>query len=303
MRNKLRLCFIAFALTAALLLPACSASSGGDSDYFAPESTSDMDFVYITEAGDGPAAVSNPGQAPSDRKVIRKARYEILCTEYEAALGRVNEEIERQQGYVQSAESSGSPSKGNASTFLVLRIPSGRLNEFRGFIPSLGEISYQRESGEDVTAQYFDTEAQLKALRAQEERILSFLEQAETLDEIFQIEEELKRIRIEIERLTTVRKQLDDLSSFATVELQLIQSQADETIEPEQRAVFGSRFGEAFGHSFRLFTEVVERAILVLIWMLPYLLLAGLVVSACIALSRAKRRRKAKNAPPQDESK
>ncbi|MDR2514276.1 MAG: DUF4349 domain-containing protein [Christensenellaceae bacterium] len=304
MRNKLALCLIALSLGAALLLSGCSAGPSAPSDgYTSPESDSGASSSSGSWESDSTAVVSGSDQALGERKVIRNAHYEISCVEYETALARVNEEIERLLGYVQSAESVGSPSKGNASTRYVLRIPAGKLNEFRSFIPGLGEIRFQKESGEDVTGQYFDTESQLKVLRAQEERILSFMEQATNLDEIFQIENELTNIRVQIERLTTVRKQIDDLSSFATVELELVQSQADETIEPEQRPGFGSRFGETFLQSFRIFGEVADRAVLILIWMLPYFLLAGLVAFACVSLSRASRRRKAKKAlPPPDEN-
>ena len=65
--------------------------------------------------------------------------------------------------------------------------------------------------------QYYDTQAELNALRTQEERLLDLLEQAQSLDDILKLEEQLGTIRTKIEKLTTRLNQLNNLVNFATM--------------------------------------------------------------------------------------
>jgi hypothetical protein len=62
-----------------------------------------------------------------------------------------------------------------------LRIPSEKFEQFMTDIGEYGQCNQSENWGEDVSAKYFDTEARLKSLTMQEERLLTLLSKAENL--------------------------------------------------------------------------------------------------------------------------
>lgn len=234
----------------------------------------------------------------SARKVIRSAEFTVHTADYAAAVDSLNEEIRATNSYVQESSSTGLPEDGNARSFYTIRVPVGAYDGFKTYLPTLGQVTNSAEYGEDVTAQYFDTEARLSVLYAQEARIESFIPLAADLEEIFLIEDELTRIRTEIEQLTTVVKRYDDLIAYATIRVELFQDVAEATLAADS---FGSRVTAALRGSADLLGDILQWFVVALAWVWPYLLLLLLVCAFLCWRKRraAKQRRSPKPAKPE----
>ncbi len=101
---------------------------------------------------------------------------------------------------------------------IVIRIPTAN---FQPFLDNLSkEVSYFDEktiSRQDVTEEFVDIEARLKAKKELENRYLELLKKAKNVSEILEIERELASIREEIEAKEGRLKYLSSRVSLSTI--------------------------------------------------------------------------------------
>lgn len=319
MRKK---ALLAAAVTAVLFLSAgCGASSGRESYAAMSNGSVSSSAGYDAIAkGENPAAAEISPEASlarddgelyaedstaslmaqtASRKIILTASFDLETKEYGETLAAINTEVEQTGSYIQYSSASGSAENGDAHTSLTIRVPSDRYNAFKAFIPTLGNVTYTTEGGEDVTSEYFDADTRLKVLKAQEERTLELLAKAETVEDMLKIEEQLTRVRIQIEQLTSELKRYDDLVSYATVNLSVRQTQ-DYT--PVKEETFLSRIGKAMEDSLRSLSTQLQNLVIALVWLVPYLvvlaLVTGVVLLIVLLCRRNTKRRPGKTGPP-----
>lgn len=232
----------------------------------------------------------------SNRKVITSASFNVQTKDYDWTSIALEAKIAETKSYVENSYTQGDKANGNATISMTIRVPSDNYNDFKTSISTLGNVTSSSENGNDVTADYFDTEARLTVLLAQEKRILVLLEKA-NIEEIIKIEERLSQIRTEIEQLTTVVKRYDDLVSYATVTIN-IQQTTDYIVNTVNESFF-SKLGKAFNGSIIQAGKVVQECVLAIVWMLPYLLVIGIIVIACLYAykKRKKKMQKVINTP------
>ncbi|MCA9933885.1 MAG: DUF4349 domain-containing protein, partial [Anaerolineales bacterium] len=85
----------------------------------------------------------------------------------------------------------------------------------------LGDVTDESSSGEDVTDEYVDLNSRLTNLQATRQRLLDFLEAAQTIDEILEVNEELNRVEEEIAVIQGRVNFLRDRAAFSTIDLTL----------------------------------------------------------------------------------
>lgn len=283
---------------------ACGASdyaSVGNSKAYGTKYSMTQESVRMDEGNEAITDTANNNVNISElqeRKVIRNMSFSLQTKDYDDTLKRLEERIQSLGGYIECSDSYGDSSRGEASCFLTIRIPEDYYEEFKAFVPTLGNVTSSSEGGDDVTTQYYDTDARLRVLQAQEERILELLEEADTVEEMLQIENELTRIRTEIEQLTTTLKRYDDMISYSTFRLDI--SQAAEYIVPE--AGFGTRLLRAVRDSGKTAVEVLQSLIIFLIWALPYLVVIGVIVVIVLLSVRRRLHRQKQVEPKSAES-
>ena len=152
---------------------------------------------------------------------------------------------------------------------------------FVNFAKDSGRVTYSSQHGKDVTIEYYDTQAELNALRTQEERLLDLLEQAQSLDDILKLEEQLGTIRTKIEKLTTRLNQLNNLVNFATIEVSLEEVDSMET-------GFGALLTKTFKSSINAALNLVKYAIVVLVWLLPFLIPVVVIIAIVLIIKKIK---------------
>ncbi len=300
MKRKL-LCLAVLLMTAVMLFTSCAKSEeyaddsyyNGTADYEEPsEESADMsDTVLLdktTEAETG------------DRKIIMKYHFSVETKDLDNAVKTLEESVASYGGYYESANVNGNTEDGGWAE-LILRVPSKSVVEFNTGIEALGNVTNRSKSGDDVTTAYYDTENQLNSLKIQQERLMALLEKAETLDDILKLETELTRVRTEIERLTTVLLKYDNLIDYTTVTVNVRQVRTYTEPEPE---TFGSRIADAFRSSLEFTKEFLQGAVIVLVWLSPFILFVGVVAVAVVLIVKAdKKKKKEKKAVPEKTEK
>ena len=277
---------LAAALLVLLLLAGCGAGSG------AADSTAAAQGAVTEESYD--AALTETGSdAASDRKLITTADLSLDVTDFDAATGEIERQVEELGGYLASSSKGGSAESANRWAEYQARIPAQRLGAFLDSAGGTGTVISLTQGTTDVTSAYVDNEARLESLRTQEERLLELMAQAEKLEDLILLEDKLTEVRGEIESLTGQLKLYDNQVAYATVDLRVNEVLRETLTAP----TIGDRVGEAFYGSWQNFCGLIGDGIIAVIYLLP-VLLAVLVLGGAVLLAVFAARRRRNRTPP-----
>lgn len=318
-----KIMLIGTAITLMLSFTACSTSKsstatnrGTPSQYTDSYAT---DQIALSEEGgefkndamaspEAPPAAS-PDASPTSvdqisRKVIFNSSFELQTKEYDKTIEALNLQIEKTKSYIEYSSTSGDKEKGNASANFTVRVPSAEYEAFKLAVHDLGNVISSYEGGEDVTGDYFDKDARLSVLTAQEKRVLELLDKATVIEDILKIEAELTRIRGEIEQLTTVIKRYDDLISYSTVTVNIYQT--SDYVNTDDG--FFAQIINTIKNSLQSGLNLLQNIVYGIVWILPYaiiLAIIALIVKAILKKKNIKLFKKSAKAEelPQDETK
>jgi Domain of unknown function (DUF4349) len=244
-----------------------------------------------TEAAPALAAAVN-GQptgevaAASERKVIHRAELTLSSNDVRDTADQVVELVQRAHGYVAQRDERHSEAHVVQSQ-LVLRVPAPNFERVLAEVKARASVVQERVTGDDVTEEFSDVAARLRALTTMEERLLALTSSRDAVKDLLEVERELQRVRGEIERLSGRRQWLENQTAFARIELGIV--------SPDQPAAAGtesllSRFGNAFADGLESSVVVLLGLIRVALTLAPFVPLAVFVVLVYRAL---RRRRKA----------
>lgn len=180
-----------------------------------------------------------------EQKVIKESylRFETqdLDKTYQKIIGFVNQN----NGFIQDDNSSKSYT--TITRNLIIRMPS---NSFQKTIDSISNhvafFDSKRISSKDVTEEFIDLEARLKAKKTLETRYLELLSKAKNVKEILQIERELSVIREEIESKQGRLKYLQNRVSLSTLTIEFYK----QTAESGVTISYGTKMGNAIKSGF-----------------------------------------------------
>ena len=250
------------------------------------EQSMDMDMAEVPEESfKGERGVSNDasyevdgGQISSvDRKIIKSAYLGIETLEFDVLTNNLEGKVSIMGGYIESSNIQGVSriARSNSPTrqaHYEIRIPGKNFEQFISEVDGLGNLITKEIGGEDVTSQYFDTQARIKSLTIQEERLLSILGKAERLQDIIELESELSRVRYEIENYTGTLKRLDNMVNYSRVSLDVYEVKEIKATEPDPETL-GERIVRAFKESLRNLGKFFEDLTIFTVSALPYLII------------------------------
>lgn len=279
------LCAVFIAVT----FTACSSAAGQyTSEAAAAIQPPTEHYDNAASASDATVSESESGlsitmPADTERKIHFSADVRMESKEFDSLLSGLSNQAIELGGYVSESRLSGNSEERNRYASVTFQIPTENYQQFMNTLGSMGNIVEKNEYGEDLTITYHDTETRLKTLLIQEERILELLEQADTMEDILSIEQRLSEIRYEKEYLTTTMNELSSLVSYAT-----IRTDVYEVGElTEQQEGIGYLFADSFGRFGNFLANIGK----VLIYIFPYLILAGIIVAVVIVIARGRRRK------------
>ena len=308
-------------LLAVLLVFALCACGSADSASSAPSAAYDMvstETAYPAEAPEedyggfavagGTQLETGSGAAPegSPEKLIYSASATVETTEFDRTIEKLSALVEQYGGFVESSSINGSnyytQSRGYSSeryASYVIRVPSGKFSALMGSLSTLGNVPYSHTYTENITAQYYDTDARLSAYQTQEARLLEMMEAAETVEDLIAIEEKLTELRYQIESLQSTLKNWDRQVAYSTLDLEV-----QEVIEytPESRMSYGQELALALTNGLRRTGEFFKDLLLAIVGALPVLVILAVVLAILIPVwkKHRKARRAKKNPPPEN---
>lgn len=243
-----------------------------------------------TGGGADPGATVVPDQP---RKIIQNASLTLQTREFDAGVDRIPQLTEQFNGFVQSSYTEGKSlydQRGSRSASFTLRIPSERLGEFLNVIGDGFNVIGKQMYSNDITGQYYDSQARLNSLQIQEAQLLEMLEQAAELQYLLEVQRELANVRYEIESIQTQLNRMDSDVQYSTVDIRL-EEVVEYTALDDQPATFGERASLAIRDSWAGFVDFIQGAIIVLIMLLPFLVVLAVILIVVVLIIKAVRKR------------
>ncbi|WP_310994261.1 DUF4349 domain-containing protein [Aequorivita marina] len=270
-------------LSALLLVFVLGCSNNGIDTPYNQSATAGNDYL---EAEIPIAQQLTPPSPPkAKQKIIKTARLVFETEEIDATYKKIIQLASQYKGLIQSDNSGKDYSRVYKN--LTVRIPT---ESFQAFINSVSEgVAYfdQRDiSRQDVSEEFVDLNARLKAKRILEDRYLELLKKANNVKEMLQIERELSNIREEIEAKQGRLQYLQNQVSMSTVTIEFYKTTAETGITQS--------YGQKMKNAMQGGWNGVSVFFLGILYLWPLFLFAGIVVIFLRIFLKKRKKRKNK---------
>jgi len=161
-----------------------------------------------------------PAAQKTEQQIIRTANLRFESQEPTETHAKIIGLVNKYEGIVQN-DNSGKRYNELYRTFTV-RIPSENFSAFiEGIAEGVDYFDQRTVSSKDVTEEFVDLQARLKAKRELENRYIELLQKAQNVKEILEIERELSNIREEIEAKQGRLEYLKSRVAMSTVTIEV----------------------------------------------------------------------------------
>ena len=219
-----------------------------------------------------------------DRNLILSAKIDMRSKDPWATSAAAQKIASSLGGDVLNLTESGSGESRSAS--LTIRVPSARFGDAIEQLKKLdGEVATSAVAAQDVTDQFVDLQARLAAKQAEEQRYLSILNRANTIDEILKVDASLANVRTQIEQLTGQINSIKQRTDFSTISMSIATLSVlpgDAATKAWDPAKTVARALAALGAMLQVFADAA-------IWLVVFGWLPLLALAAVIFATRTRR--------------
>ncbi len=224
----------------------------------------------------------------TNRLIVKNADLQLTVEHTDVAIDRLTQIVGDVGGYIISSRVWYEPWLDVEYKYasITLGVP---VDQFETAMRRLRDIALsvvdERASGQDVTDEYVDLKSRLNNLEATRDRIRTFLDQAQSVEEALKVNEELKAVEAEMETVQGRMNYLFDRSSYSTITVQLSPDLPDPPVAPSPTPTptatptpapepwSAGRVAENAGNTFTAILRVlVELAIWIGIVVVPFTL-------------------------------
>jgi hypothetical protein len=256
--------------------------------------------AYVNASVQSPAGADDAARQAEtivlpERKIIRNAELTIEHDAPAEAQRKISSVAESHGGFVVTSESRQQDARGAqpGSVSIEMRVPSARFDAAVAEVRAVGgSVRHEKTTGRDVTEEYIDLEARLRAQRALEAQFLEIMKRAQKVSDALEVQRELANVRGEIERVEGRRRFLENQSALSTIKVTV--ESPTPLVSAETSGFFGG-LREAFGEGLDEAASIVLGLVRVGVALVPVLLLLGVPLAL---LWRVVRRRLPRRARP-----
>jgi len=205
------------------------------------------------------------GDVETDQKIIRTASVNLEVGNVTGSLDQLKRIATTQGGYVGSL-SVNTQYSGRLAAVLTMRVPAGEFDSTINAIKTLGTLTSESLSADDVTEEYVDLQAQRSALASQLTQYKRIMEQAENVSEILEVQVQIERVQVELDRIDGRLNYLDNRVEYATITVTLAEP---EPVGGGEKFSFVSVLNESIAG----FLAVTAGLVILLISIIPIILL------------------------------
>jgi hypothetical protein len=249
---------------------------------------------YLVRTGDMALLVAR-GTLPSnvDRIKAMTAAMNgyVMSSSMGTQSGGVPEPMPLDTGVASGASVQDSGSNPYAS--LVVRVPEALFDTAIKRFAKLGDVQTATTSSEDVTSQFVDLQARLRHYRAVERRLVGFLQQTNTVNQMLTVQDRIDNVQLTIEQLSAQIKSMSETTTYGTLSVYV-----SEKDRPAAAVTSSNTFGGTFWNSVGLLGRGARVTGLVLTALAPFVVVFGAIgVLVWFVLRRVRRSRRQTTAP------
>ena len=284
----------------ALVLAGCGSSSSAQStssangSYAGPfdEATgyaAAESYMYDAEDTAAAADPSPAKEAVTGEKLVYTASVNIETLNYEESVGYIRQRVKQFNGIVETENewdndrswtyTDGRGRMTNRTLSMTLRIPTESFETFLNEMEGSGKITAKNQTVENISRKYNDNSIEIEALEKQQTRLLEMMDKAETVEEMILVEERLSEVQTKLNQKKSYQSGMDTDVKYSTIYLNVNEVQQYTPVDNSiQIGGYGKKLKETAEYSVKYFIYFLQEAGLVLIRILPFLLLAGLII-------------------------
>ncbi len=171
----------------------------------------------------------------SDKKIIKTAHLSIQVYDFDSTVENLKQITQQYGGYIENSSSDIIYNDNENDIMLksgnmVLRVPAQNYNYVIDYVSQTGKIVGNYEQGEDISADYIDTESMLNAKELEKERLMQLIEKADNVNDLILLEERLSQVSGEIDSYNSRIKNWDRLVQFSTISINIEQIREESKI-------------------------------------------------------------------------
>lgn len=232
--------------------------------------------------------------AASGRKLIKTVNISAETEDFDTLVPNLQKQVEALGGYIESISVYDVGSyyveeqhvKQRCAN-LTARVPKEKLD---GFLVQVGEqtnVTNRSENVEDVTLQYVDLESHKKALLTEQDRLLTLLGQAESVEDIIAIEGRLSEVRYQLESMESQLRTYDNRIDYSTVYLNIDEVRK---YSAPQTATAWERIQSGFSKSIEDIGFGIRNFAIGLVINIPYIIFWGVIIVVAVLVFRIVRK-------------
>jgi hypothetical protein len=198
-----------------LFFATCSQKYAGSADYTV------TNFERTSEDGQSRSRELFEENAPvipetTIRKLITNSNLELRSDNLDIGVDKLNELMDKYGTYAANI------SIRENSRHYTLKVPALKYKYFLEEVMKLGKIINYNETTEDVTLKYYDLESRLNTRRELIKTYQTYLNRANTIEEILSVESRIAMLQAEIDDVGRQFRLLNDLIEYSTIRLELL---------------------------------------------------------------------------------
>lgn len=182
----------------------------------------------------------------TEQKIIKTGNLRFETNDLQATYSQIQEAVKNHNAIIQND----SEEKNNESISrqLSIRIPCKKFDSFlKEISKGVTYFDIKEISSQDVTEEYIDIDARLKAKKVLENRYLELLKKANKVTEMLEIEKQLSAIREEIEAKEGQLRYMQSQVSMSTITIEFYKTVANEN---GATISYGSKIWNAISSGF-----------------------------------------------------
>ena len=265
----------------------------GSSDEVAQEAQVSEEGSVETGTEETPVETETE-DASTQRKLITTMNIDAETYDLDAMMNSVEKKVSELGGYIESSSlnmntnsysyyyNDGEKYYVANTASLTIRVPDDKLQNFVESVESQSNITYSSSSSEDVTLQYADIETRIKALRTEEDRLLDFMEKAETIEDMMSVEDRLTEVQYELQSYEAKIRTMDNKISYSTINLSIDEVKEYTVIEQEERDGFFQRIADGFMDSLTTVINGFKEFIIWFISNIPHFVVWGALIAIIV---------------------
>ena len=165
---------------------------------------------------------------PRGRIIVHTAKMSLVVDDVAYAVDRAANVAGELGGWVVSSDRSS-----RHTGTIAIRVPAQSLEEAIRRLEALAlDVESRAISSQDVTDDYVDTESRLASLRATEQRLLSFLDKAEDVEDALQVQKELADLQLRIEEAQGRLNYIGETSAYSLIEVTVKLAAVEVAVDP-----------------------------------------------------------------------